>query len=63
MAKIKGIWRCGHCGNLEDSEREVICWECGKGEMNYLSREDLNSSFTQTTVSAARQLSKPTLVK
>jgi len=29
---------CDNCGNKEKSEREVICWECGKGEMVYVAR-------------------------
>jgi uncharacterized OB-fold protein len=28
-------WQCNKCGHVEWYEREVICWECGKGEMIY----------------------------
>jgi len=28
-------WACEHCNNIEYYEREIICWECGKGEMIY----------------------------
>jgi len=27
------IWRCNHCGYIVNKEDEVICWNCGKGEM------------------------------
>lgn len=27
------IWQCDHCGNIKYQEEEVLCWECGKGEM------------------------------
>ena len=30
-----GHYVCTNCGNIEDKEREVICWKCGKGEMIY----------------------------
>lgn len=33
--KSKGWWECENCGNVEYYEREVICWECGDGEMVY----------------------------
>ena len=28
-------WICNNCSNIEYSEREVICWKCGEGEMIY----------------------------
>lgn len=28
-------WKCCECGNIEFSEREIICWKCGRGEMIY----------------------------
>ena len=31
----KGFWICEHCGHAETYEREVWCWQCGKGEMLY----------------------------
>ena len=30
---MKGIYACTNCTNVELREREVYCWECGKGEM------------------------------
>lgn len=29
------IWQCDNCGHTERKEEEIICWECGKGEMLY----------------------------
>lgn len=31
------MWVCDHCGHTEYLEQEVICWECGKGEMIYVA--------------------------
>ena len=31
----KGRWECSNCDNIEYSEREIMCWKCGKGEMLY----------------------------
>lgn len=28
-------WVCSNCGNVENKEREILCWKCGKGEMIY----------------------------
>lgn len=33
--KPKPKWVCSNCGNIEDKEREIMCWQCGKGEMLY----------------------------
>ncbi len=34
--KICGAyWVCSSCGNIEYFEREVMCWNCGKGKMIY----------------------------
>jgi hypothetical protein len=32
---IKHEWICNQCSHVENKEREVICWKCGKGEMIY----------------------------
>lgn len=48
--KLKGIWRCSHCGNLESREREVLCWECGKGQMLFYSADDLCRVFNSSNV-------------
>ena len=29
------IWKCTICGCIKHKEEEVICWNCGKGEMIY----------------------------
>lgn len=29
----RGLYHCTNCSNVEEAEREVICWRCGKGEM------------------------------
>lgn len=47
---LNGIWRCTHCGNLEKVEREVMCWECGKGEMRHFSRADLDKIFSSQNI-------------
>jgi hypothetical protein len=31
--KTYGDWRCTNCDNIEQKEREVRCWKCGKSEM------------------------------
>ncbi len=31
----KEIFECNKCGHTEGKEQEVICWECGDGEMIY----------------------------
>lgn len=36
---MNGIWHCTRCDNIEAHEREVLCWECGRGEMVYVARE------------------------
>lgn len=28
-------WVCSYCNNSEYNEREVVCWACGKGEMQF----------------------------
>lgn len=28
-------WVCTNCGHISYKEEEVICWECGIGEMIY----------------------------
>lgn len=28
-------WVCFNCGHIEYKEREIMCWECGIGEMIY----------------------------
>lgn len=28
-------WKCTICGCIKHKEEEVICWNCGKGEMIY----------------------------
>lgn len=43
--KLKGIWRCTACDNIEAHEREVMCWECGKGEMVYIEREKVAAAL------------------
>lgn len=50
VVKLKGIWRCSHCGNLESTEREVLCWECGKGQMLFYSGDDLAAVFNSHNV-------------
>lgn len=34
-SEARETWVCNACGNVEHKEREVACWECGKGEMIY----------------------------
>jgi hypothetical protein len=37
--KVAGkYYVCTNCGNVEFSEREVMCWKCGVGEMIYQGR-------------------------
>lgn len=31
----RGGWICSECGHAEQREREVLCWNCGKGEMQF----------------------------
>lgn len=38
LQQPNGYWRCSNCDNAETFEREVICWRCGNGEMNYVAR-------------------------
>ena len=26
-------WKCNNCSYIKDIEEEVICWNCGQGEM------------------------------
>ena len=35
MKKLKGVYACNKCLNVEVVEREGACWECGNGEMIY----------------------------
>lgn len=30
-------YQCTQCDNVEEKEREVICWKCGKGEMVWMT--------------------------
>ena len=27
------VWECDNCGHMEFHEGEVMCWQCGEGEM------------------------------
>ena len=40
------MYKCTHCENEEEKEREIICWKCGIGEMVFkrLERKE-NESF------------------
>lgn len=29
-------WQCSNCESIEYQEREITCWKCGIGNMNYL---------------------------
>jgi len=49
MDKLKGIWRCTSCDNIEAREREVRCWECGKGDMVYVAREKVAAALRPKT--------------
>ncbi len=33
---LMGVMACTNCTNIEETEREVICHNCGKGEMVYV---------------------------
>ena len=35
MKKGLGYWACTYCKNVENKEREILCWKCGRGEMIY----------------------------
>jgi len=46
-------WVCSNCGNTEYREREIICWKCGKGDMNHVRTTEAhamrqNNHSTQT---------------
>ena len=28
-------WKCNNCSHLELKEQEIMCWNCGLGEMIY----------------------------
>lgn len=30
------VYQCNHCSHLVPLEEEVLCWQCGKGEMTFL---------------------------
>lgn len=47
--KLKGVYACTHCPNIEASEREVACWECGKGEMVWYSRDEVANALWSIT--------------
>jgi len=32
---LAGIYACTNCDNIEAAEREVICWKCGVGHMQW----------------------------
>ena len=32
---LNPTWVCNVCGHVEYEEREVLCWDCGEGEMVY----------------------------
>ncbi len=48
LYQLKGIWRCTACDNIEAREREVRCWECGKGQMVYTEREKVAAALRPT---------------
>ena len=33
--KLVEVWECDNCHHIVYFEQEVICWECGEGEMIY----------------------------
>jgi rubrerythrin len=35
---LNPTWVCNVCGHVEYEEREVLCWDCGEGEMIYQPR-------------------------
>jgi hypothetical protein len=43
--QLNGIWLCDACGNIETQEREVHCWKCGLGCMNYWTGQQLEAKI------------------
>ena len=37
---MRSYWKCNFCGNTSDYEKEVICWDCGTGEMIHIVKSD-----------------------
>ncbi len=35
MMKETEVWQCDNCHITKHTEKEVLCWECGNGEMIY----------------------------
>lgn len=48
------MWVCSYCGHAEPLEQEVICWECGKGEMVY--QVDGNPTLSSIARVASRHI-------
>lgn len=38
---LKGVYACTSCDNVEPAEREVYCWQCGTGEMVWVSGDKI----------------------
>lgn len=38
---LKGAWVCTACCNIEATEREIACWQCGKGEMVWFPAREI----------------------
>ena len=36
----EGDYKCNNCGFVKDVEEEIVCWECGNGEMSYQKGND-----------------------
>lgn len=36
-------YKCTHCGNFEQGEREITCWKCGIGDMVFARLESVNA--------------------
>ncbi len=48
LAWNKRKWTCDRCGHVEHKEVEVMCWQCGKGEMVYSPNSVISDSLAKT---------------
>ena len=40
MKDRKGYWKCVKCGCVKPFEEEIVCWNCGEGEMVYVKYQE-----------------------
>lgn len=54
----KGVYECDACGNIEPKEREVMCWVCGKGEMQFRRFGETSPNIPRITADLESKLDK-----